>query len=209
MLPKIVVGKNIARKDLCDLIGVLENKIIGYEGSEAKVDDLRNWILSAVSSANRDNKLQIFIWDADLLSPECQAILLKPLEELGGEIKMYLVVGSEHKMLPTIISRCVVEYLDEGDIEAGVFWNEVRKCWASGPAACIAFSDSLDKDQAKAMVREVIFKMKSSLEVEINEKRLKVIENALNCLAELEGTNINQKLSVDSFLIGSWQLIKT
>jgi hypothetical protein len=209
MLPKIIVNKFADRKDLYEHISFVEKNIMAYEGSEGKVDDLRSWILSAINVARRNLKLQIVIWDADLLSSDCQAILLKPLEELGGEIKLFLIVGSENKMLPTIVSRCIVEY-PEGDGNASAkYWNEVRKCWASGPAACISFSDSLSKDDAKLMIREVIIKLKDSLETEINNKRLQVIENALLCLAELEGTNINQKLTVDNFLIGSWKLIKT
>ena len=209
MLPKIIVNKCIERNDLCRLIPLLEKRIMAYEGSEGKVDDLRSWILSAINVAHRDAKLQIVIWDADLLSPDCQATLLKPLEELGGEIQLFLIVSSENKLLPTIVSRCIVEYPEGDDVPAAKYWNEVRKCWASGPAACISFSDSLTKDEAKLMIREVIIKLKDSLEAEINNNRLQVIKNALSCLAELEGTNVNQKLTVDNFLIGSWKLIKT
>lgn len=209
MLPKIIVAKFVERKDLYADIGLVEKKLMGYEGSEAKVDDLRSWILAAINVARLDIKLKIVIWDADSLSPECQAILLKPLEELTDNICLYLIVTNEYKMLPTIISRSLVEYIGEKADDESLYWNEVRKCFASGPAACIAFSDTLDKEQAKAMVNEVIIKLKNSLEVEINSRRLQVIENALQCLAELEGTNINQKLTVDNFLIGSWRLIKT
>lgn len=208
MLPKIIVADISERNDLCILIGLEEKKMMSYEGEGSKVEDLRRWILNSLDIVRRNKKLQIVVWDADRLSVECQAILLKPLEELGEDIKLYLIVKSENKMLPTIISRCEVQYLGEGIKESSIYWNEVRKCFASGPAACIAFSDSLDKEQAKSMVKEVIVKLKNSLEVEINRKRLKVIENALICLADLEGTNVNQKLTVDNFLISSWKLIK-
>lgn len=209
MLPKIIVAKSDVKDDLYSSIDLNQKNIMEYEGSEAKVDELRSWILAGINAAKRDTKLNIVIWNSDLMSSECQAVLLKPLEELDNEIKMYLVAASEAKMLPTIISRCLVEYLDDDKEETAAYWNDVRKCWASGPAACISFSDSLDKEQAKIMIREVIVKLKNSLGTEINSKRLKVIDNALNCLSDLESTNINQKLSVDNFLISSWRLIKT
>lgn len=209
MLPKIIVSKCAQRNDLLVILNVDEKNVMMYEGSEGKIDDLRSWILSAINIARRSNKLHIVVWEADKLSPDCQAILLKPLEELESDINLFLVVESENKLLPTIQSRCAVEYVGEDEINEQKYWNEIRKCWASGPAACIAFSDTLDKDEAKVMVREVITKMKSSLESEVNAKRLKVIENALACLADLEGTNINQKLTLDNFLIGSWRLIKS
>jgi len=209
MLPKIIVSNCALRNDLYTVIGIDEKNVMSYEGGEAKIDDLRSWILSAINIARRNNDLHVVIWEADKLSVDCQAILLKPLEELESEINLNLIVESENKLLPTIQSRCAVEYVGERlDVEPK-YWNEIRKCWASGPAACIAFSDTLDKDKAKEMIREVIAKMKSSLEAEINEKRLKVIENALICLSDLEGTNVNQKLTVDNFLIGSWKLIKS
>jgi hypothetical protein len=208
MLPKIIVSKVSEKKEIYDLLNLSIKNIMEYEGSEAKVDDLRGWILNSVAAAQRNNNLKIVIMDADTLSNECQAILLKPLEELRDDLKIYLIVKSEQKLLPTIVSRCLVETIGTDQEIPSVYWNEVRKCFASGPAACIAFSDTLDKDEAKDMIKEVIIKLKTSLDTEINSKRLLVIENALSCLADLEGTNINQKLTVDNFLISSWRLIK-
>ena len=208
MVPKIIVAKYAEKSELYPLLNILSKNTIEYDGSEAKIDDLRTWILFAINSVRRNSNLNILIWDADLLSPDCQAILLKPLEELESGICLLLIVSSESKMLPTILSRCLVESLGEKVEEESKYWNEVRKCWASGPAACIAFSDTLDRDEAKMMIREVIVRMKSSLDTEITAKRLLVIENALTCLSDLEGTNVNQKLTVDNFLIGSWKLIK-
>lgn len=209
MLPKIIVANCEERNALIASMDLREKNIMGYEGSDANVDDLRAWILSAINIARRNGDLRIVIWNADTLSNDCQAILLKPLEELDAEIDLRLVVRSEYKLLATIVSRCMVEYLHDEVSAEETYWNEVRKCWASGPAACIAFSDTLTKDEAKLMVREVITKLKDSLENEINEKRLKVIEIALASLADLEGTNVNHKLSVDNFLISSWRLIKS
>lgn len=208
MLPKIVISNFVSQEEICDLYGWKRNSLIVFDGADGKVDLLREWIAKAIENTHRNRDLKIVIWNFDELSPECQAILLKPLED-NVDSEIFMLAKKENRILPTIISRCAVVYQKGEDEDVATYWNEIRKCWASGPSACVALSDSLDREEAKKMIGEVIRKMKRSLEVEVNPKRLAVIEEALKCLGLLENSNVNHKLLVDDFLFSSWNLTKT
>lgn len=180
---------------------------MAFEGGEAKIADFRPWLSKAINTA-RQRDLTLVIWEADALSPECQAVLLKPMEELEENVKMFLVVRNENLLSPTILSRGVVADFHSVRENNEVHWSEVRKCWSSGPSASIAYVDRIKKEEAVPLVEEVIQKLKTGLATEVNEKRLVVLGAALECLQELKQTNINYKLALDNFLIGSWRMIK-
>ncbi|EKD53309.1 MAG: hypothetical protein ACD_61C00075G0001 [uncultured bacterium] len=208
MLPKIAVGFFGERKKLLSKMSLTENLVMGFEGSAAKLDDFRSWLYSGINIMASSPKYAIIIWDADKMSSECQAVLLKPMEELGNDMNLILVVENENQLLPTILSRGVVEYFDKIFLPADVYWNEVRKCWSSGPAACIAFVDQLDKEKAVLVMEEVVRKLQASFMTEITPKRLSVLDLAISSLAELKQTNINKKLILDNFLMRSWRIIR-
>lgn len=208
MLPKIVVSAVSERDSLFIDLHILAKSVMSFEGKGAKTDDLRRWVYKSVEAAKQNNKLAIIIWEADLMSPDCQAVLLKPLEELEDNLKFFLIVENENRMLPTILSRCMVENLSIEKKRSETYWSRVRECWSAGPSACIALSDSLSKDEVDDFMMEIIDKLKTSLSTEVSQKRVQVLDIALTCLAELRQTHVNQKLSIDSFLINSWKLIK-
>lgn len=208
MLPKIAVVVAPSRLELINLIGLSEHYIMGFEGTEAKVADFRSWIYSSINVARVKPELSLVVWDADKLSLECQAVLLKPMEELSEKVNMVLVVENENQLSPTILSRGVIEnYLTVTSLTE-TKWPEIRQCWSSGPSACISFSDQVTKDEAVTTMEEVILKLKTGLTTEVNEKRLAIIDLALTTLGELKQTNINHRLSLDNFLISSWKMIK-
>lgn len=209
MLPKIAVAVSFDRPDLLNQFARSENQIMSFEGGEAKVAEFRRWIYSSVNIARNRPELALVVWDADRLSPECQAVLLKPMEELEDEINLILVTENENKLSPTILSRGIVDYLISGNETSASQWSEIRKCWSSGPSACIALADRLGKDDSVTALEEVIRKLKLGLSSEVNKKRLEILDLAITCLYELKQTNINHKLSLDNFLITSWRMIKS
>jgi len=196
------------RMEFLKAADLAENHLMAFEGADAKVADLRSWLASSIGIARHRPDLVLVIWEADSLSPECQAVLLKPMEELEGEINLILVVQNENQLSPTILSRGVIENYHSLRVTPETHWTEIRKCWSSGPSACIAYVDSLNKEQAIPLLEEVICKLKLGLATEVNVKRLSVLDLALVCLHDLKQTNINQKLALDNFLIGSWRMIK-
>ncbi len=208
MLPKIAVTVAEDRTTVLKLLGLSENYIMSYEGNGAKVADFRPWLSTSLSIVFARPELSLVIWEADKLSMECQAVLLKPMEELMDKINLVLVVQNENRLSPTILSRGVVQNFKTLAETTDLYWSEVRKCWSSGPSACIAYVDQIGKDQGIPMIEEVIKKLKTGLITEVNKKRLAVLDLALVALYESKETNQNQKLSLDNFLIESWRMIK-
>lgn len=208
MLPKIAVTVAEDRSMLLNQIGLSENYIMTFEGAGAKVAELRKWIYSSINIARQKPELALVVWGADQLNPECQAVLLKPMEELTEKVNLVLVVENENQLSPTILSRGVVERYAGDKKMTENYWTEVRKCWSSGPAACIAYTDQLTKEEMVPLLEEVIQKLSTGLTTEVNKKRLEILDLALGSLSELKQTNINHKLSLDNFLISSWRMIK-
>ncbi len=208
MLPKIAVGVFEDKKDLLENLGLLENMVMGFDGEGTKVDDLRSWIYSGINVLRTHPNYSLIIWNSDKLSPENQAVLLKPMEELEESMDLILVAENENRLLPTILSRGVVWDFKKPFVQSDDNWNEIRKCWSSGPASSIAFVDSLDKEKSVVVLEEVVRKLHESFLSEISSKRLKILDLAITSLSELKLTNINHKLVMDNFLISSWRIIK-
>jgi hypothetical protein len=209
MLPKIIVAVAFPRLELLKQNDLWENQVLSFEGSEAKVVEFRRWLYTGINVTQTRSELSLLIWNADQLSPECQAVLLKPMEEMGKKARLILVVENENQLSPTILSRGVIEYQVYENLAQESQWSAVRKCWSSGPAACVALADRVTKEGAVVMLEEVILKLKTSLSDEVNKKRLSILSLAIDCLHELKQTNINYKLSLDNFLITSWRMIKS
>src|SRR3972149_646842 len=88
MLPKIAVAVVSDRTMVLEQFGLTENHIIEFEGFGAKVTELRRWICSGLNVTQSRPELSLVVWDADQLSPECQAVLLKPMEELEEKVQL-------------------------------------------------------------------------------------------------------------------------
>lgn len=70
-----------------------------------KIEDVRQ--LEKFLSVKRDN-LAIYLADFDKATEEAQMAILKTLEEPKNNIKFYLTASVLGRILPTIISRCVI-----------------------------------------------------------------------------------------------------
>lgn len=209
MLPKIVVTVVHDRPGVLKRNQLSENRVLSFDGQEAKVAEFRHWLYTAVNIVQTKPELALVVWNADQLSPECQAVLLKPMEELGQAVKLILVTENENRLAQTILSRGEIDYQSYDDPVRESRWLAVRKCWSSGPSACVALADQLTKDEAVELLTEVIEKLKTGLSDEVNKKRLAILRLAIECLGELRQTNINHKLSLDNFLMTSWKMIKS
>ncbi len=208
MLPKIIVSGVYEREVLLADFDLTPSSTMEYEGSEAKIDDLRHFINFGANVSAGSLGLSLVIWDADRLSPECQAVLLKPLEESIENMHLYLVTANENRLLATILSRClVVTHSGKGEEDKG-YWKGVLECFAKGPSKCLALADELEKKEMEITLETIIQKLKSGLSLEVNKNRLKILDMAIDCLAKIRFTNVNIKLAFGDFLISSWRLIK-
>lgn len=208
MLPKIVVASTLERGAILKHLGLTKGSVMEYEGAEARVDELRHFVNFGVNVNMGSDGVELIVWDADRLSAECQAVLLKPLEEASENLCLYLVVANENGVLPTVMSRCVSVALSGDELKKDSFWKEILECFSVGPSKCLALADELEKMDMEIALEEVITKLKSGLSKEVNRNRLQVLNLAIDCLAKLRFSNVNAKLAFGNFLISSWKLIK-
>ncbi len=174
-----------------------------------KVADLRQWINQTVEILGSRKGLAAIIWGADLLSWECQAILLKPLEEKKESMLIYLVVNNENSLAPTILSRCEIVQKMVEPMEMNYYWDKVTECWREGPGFILDFTGQLELIEAKKLIKEALLKLERNLSLGVTEKRLLVMSMAINCAKNLEQKNVNHKMAVADWLLESWRQIKT
>lgn len=210
MIPRIIVFDTNERDALMEYLGVKDDKLLSVEGGEVKVGEFRKWVNNTMAVLYGKPTLRALIWDADLLSVECQSVLLKPLEELSENSQIVLVVSNENGLLSTILSRCVVEKValevkakkDEDEL-----WLSILNAWKKGPSECLRLSESADLERAKEVVDLVINKMANSFQNGVNQKRIEVTKQALIYESDLKQKNINFKLVLGDFLLQSWMQI--
>ena len=85
--------------------------------STVKVDDIRTLLASAAMQGFNGGRRAFVFVNAQLMSTQIQNTLLKTLEEPHSET-MLILTGNEFGLLPTIRSRCVIERLGAGSVEA-------------------------------------------------------------------------------------------
>lgn len=209
MIPKIIIWQGSDRDELLNKLDINIDSVISADADGLPVDDFRYWINNSINIVQNRPNYKLLIWSADELSWEAQAVLLKPLEELQEDLLFYLIVKNESSLADTIISRCVIEKVESKEDESQNYWGKVMDCWKKGPAECILFSDTLDKEAAEIMVKELIAKMRTNLLDGISDKRLAVLDETVRLAQDLKSKNINLKLATGDYLLRTWKLIKT
>ena len=209
MLPKIFVGNNKDKNLFLESLGLNENYTLSIDASEATISDVREWVLFCNNVLDIAGLYSAVVWNAEKLSPESQAVLLKPLEEKKSATKFFLTVEKETDLLPTILSRCEVVILDK--LVAGeVYWQELLKVWRLGPGEILAYAEKFELDKLEAMLLEVMNKIKYDLKNQVSLRRLKVMEVIFEIMGDLQSSaGINRKMALESFLLCSWRAIKT
>ena len=204
MLPKVLVWKGDNRNEVKEHLGVRESCLMAYEGTTADVQEFRHWVNNVIEILKSKPEFIGIIWDAHLLSWESQAVLLKPLEELEKS-QIVLVTEAENSLTETVLSRCVLEKLDDNKAEENVYWPQVLSAWKEGPAACIALSDSLSQEEALVLAEEVLNKVHVLMRDRANKKRVEILKAALTLLEEMRAKNLNVKLCLGEFLLKGWK----
>lgn len=208
MLPKVLIGFTRERKEFFESENLNENFALVIDALETNLSDFREWILFCQNVLDDTGLYFMVIWNAGELSPECQSVLLKPLEEKNPLSKMYLMVEKETDLLPTIISRCQVEHYKKND-QGEVFWTEIVKRWKLGAGHIVDYCEKFEVADTELLLNEVIIKIKIELQKQVNLKRIQIMNVALQILKDLHNTNVNKRLALESFMLRSWKIIKT
>jgi len=208
MLPKIVVVGAQEKEVVLSKLEISSGSLMEFEGIGGKIEDLRHFINFGINVSAGSPSIGLIIWNADRLSPECQTVLLKPLEESAENICLILIVSNENGLIPTVLSRCLVTYLPRVNSNKNSYWKKILECFANGPAKCLSFADELEKNEMEIALEEVMVKLKTGLTEEVNKNRLKILKLTTDCLGVIRFSNANAKLAFGNYLINSWRLIK-
>lgn len=130
MQPKIIVSKN--REERNKLIWELLDKfeinqtnpdILTLEEEKIGIEDVKRIRKHLASKPFGSTAKSVVIFDGNNISLDAQNALLKTLEEPPGETIILIGVDSENKLLPTVLSRCLVISYQQSAISSQPSFN--------------------------------------------------------------------------------------
>ncbi len=206
MLPKVLMGFTGESEVFFERQNLSDNFALSIDAKETNLSEFREWINFCQNVLDETGLYFMVIWNAGALSPECQTVLLKPLEEKKPKTKMFLMVDKETDLLPTIISRCSVEVFYK-ITKTDIYWTEMVKRWREGAGAVIDFCEKFEVTNLEKLLNEVVLKIKLELQKQVNPKRVLIMNIALEILEDLHNTNVNKKMALESFMLRSLRVI--
>lgn len=120
MQPKVIVSKNREERDreiwnLLQISQISPNNpdLFILEEEKIGIAQIKQLIKHLSTKPFGTTAKSAVIFDGNNISPEAQNALLKILEEPPGESVILIGVDSETKLLPTVLSRCLVISLQQ------------------------------------------------------------------------------------------------
>lgn len=208
MLPKIVTGWQSDLEEFLLNFGLSRSSVLSINCDKLLIDDFREWLNFCGNLTRSDDKYVLLLENADLLSAEAQNILLKPLEEKRDTVQMYLLVKSENKVLPTILSRCEM-LATKKLVKNAKYWLSLVKLWKSQPADIIGFCEIFPVEDLSVFMSEIVSRMKLEISKEATVKRIEIINCFLQATQESAIGNANKRLVLENLLLKTWRLIRT
>jgi len=140
------------------------------------------------------------------LTLESQNALLKVLEEPPKNTIIILLVESDESILPTILSRCKIIFLDK-DIVGQKDLAEYEKILLSlknsgvGDRLRLAQDKSKTKEEALNFIEGLIMAGENILQENPNKEFLKAIGLMQKTYTEIKSTNSNLRLAMENLLL--------
>jgi len=204
-------------KELLGDIGDIrvENKFsIGLSDSEkvVSIEKIRDAIkFLNIKPKDLETKV-VLIEDGEKMTPEAQNALLKTLEEPPSYALIVILAKSKRFLLETIISRCVLLYSGNIDVESvddETFQDEVKRLLDGGIGYRI---DWVSKNKGKFKDKEFAGKLMIALEVAIRSRLLSLgdkdlildLDNLFLLKDRVLNRNCSVSLGVESFLINGF-----
>jgi DNA polymerase III delta prime subunit len=199
MIPIILVASNLRKvnsfvDNLANDRKISENHIykILPKTKEFSIDQIREIKKEIIYSLTEE---RIFIlYDFQSSSLEAQNAFLKTLEEAPDKIQFILVVDSQHRLIPTIVSRSKIIILDKN--KPSIVNKDTQ-----------IFIDSLIKDHSLKIFSLEYNDLIDQLVVYFKEKMAKdpkaakVLKEIIKVNALIKSNNLDPRLATDHLLI--------
>lgn len=196
----LVVGTD--EKEVLAKVDELSDKLgkMRLDFSLTKIEEVRN--LARFTKLSQDKPTTIVIKGVETSTPEALNAFLKSLEEPQTNIKFILTTSSEHKLLPTIVSRCQVVRVTEKNKSSISLAKKFLKL--STPQKFILLDKIKKKEEATKFLEELIKSLHALLIIGKNDiksiaKNLKRTQKTLNNIY----ANGNVGLQLTNFIVNT------
>jgi hypothetical protein len=138
----------------------------------------------------------LVIFDAEKMLPPAQSALLKTLEEPPQYATILLTTTDASRLLPTILSRCIVERSHAEDISAA--YEHVALPQTIAESIQFAETQGSNREQAVAWCQDALKYWEEQLRTEPNEKNVFIVEALVRLNKRLK-QNLQVKLAMEAF----------
>ncbi|MBI3954416.1 hypothetical protein HY333_00050 [Candidatus Collierbacteria bacterium] len=137
---------------------------------------------------------------AELLTLPAQNALLKTLEELSSNQQVILTTNNHYRLLPTILSRCLLVKLTGEPLKTDPeVLASFLKAISSSPASSISLAAKMSEKDPLIELNHLIYYLRQENQVSPKRPLALILKQALVCLDDLHH-NINTKLALEHFL---------
>ncbi len=208
----LIIGKPIEKAKNYAFDFCLKNKIdkidIAFIESEKAVGigQVRDFQKRIFLKPFKSEQKAVILEAGNGLTLESQNALLKVLEEPPKNTIIMLLVESSESILPTIISRCKIIFLDKDNVGQKDL-DEYEKILLSlknsgvGDRLRLAQDKSKDKETALRFVEGLILSAESILKTSPSKELVGTIRLMQKTYTEIKTTNANLRLSVENFVL--------
>lgn len=139
--------------------------------------------------------------DANFLTPEAQNSLLKILEEHSNNSIIILEDTSINFLLPTIISRCILEKVADNSIQESRIPNNFFEFDVSKKLDFMETINKLDKEEIIEILNSSLALLKEEKYQKYKEENLKNIHLIASTCENLEKYNLNTRLTLENLAL--------
>jgi DNA polymerase III gamma/tau subunit len=146
----------------------------------------------------------LLIFDAEKLTTQAQNALLKTLEEPPGYANIILTSKLQNSLLETVVSRCrQIQVKGEKDEKSGI--ESLKKILKMSLGERLDYAQELAKEEKEDVIDTlenwINDERKEMLKAPGKEKHTKNIKKMIEIMDDLENTNVNPRLSLETLLL--------
>ncbi len=133
------------------------------------------------------------------ITPEAQSALLKTLEEPPGDTIIILETPNIDEILPTIISRCKVIEIKNGEKKTSKNFDILKE----GIGEKLKLAQDLSKDRQEALdyIEDLILNFRKELLKNPKKEKINTIKSLQKNYSIIKSTNVNLRLALENLLI--------
>jgi DNA polymerase III delta prime subunit len=164
------------------------------------ISQIKSLIHQTNLSSSKNERSLFVIESAETMSIPAQNCLLKTLEETKTENQILLFTEKINRLLPTIISRClIIKTKNDTGTKIKTIIPPIS-FWSNQPGKIIILTDEILKNNLKEYLENCLNTIHLATQKNPTPARFAIQKNLLLCLNDLD-QNINPRLALDHFFL--------